>query len=195
MSIIYRYGVSMLSRKNHSRALPEELLIDKETGQILLKQENGKIISYDSSSRFKSSVDNLILTTEKQIFLGKLYACHPSVDPLPRCMNSGDTLLTAEPVLLGSIKKLLIQLDVDVLDTSSLFGDMKEFDKVLAEVVLTRNERDITIKMPVMQLNEKVISYDTATDTVLKSIKIVNETVDDNNRSQYILHNILLVVV
>lgn len=195
MSIIYRYGVSMLSRKNHIKAMPEELMIEKETGQILLKQENGKIISYDAMTRFKASVDTLRSTAERHIFMGKIISVMPENTPLPKCVTSGESVLVQEVVELGPIKKILIQLDVDAIDTTSTFGDIKEYDKVLAEVTITRNEEVTTIKEPVLKLADKIITFDTAEPTTITSIKIINEDAIDNAESQYILQNILLLTV
>lgn len=195
MSIIYRYGVSMLSRKNHVKALPEELMIDKQTGQILLKQENEKIISYDAMTRFKASINTIQATAERLIFMGKIFSIVPENTPLPKCVTSGEPILVEEQVELGPIKKLLIQLDVDVIDTTSTFGDIKEYDKVLAEIVLNRNGQLTTIKKPVLQLADRIISFDTAQPTTITSIKIINEDALDNAESQYILQNILLLAV
>ena len=195
MSIIYRYGVSMLSRKNHIKALPEELMIDKETGQILLKQENGKIVSYDAMTRFKASVDNIRFTAEKQLCMGKIVSIVPENTALPKCVTSDEPILVEETVELGPIKKLLIQLDVDVVDTTSTFGDIKSYDKVLAEVIINRNGQQTVIKEPVLQLADKIITFDTAELTSITSIKIINEDVLDDAESQYILQNILLLTV
>lgn len=193
MSIIYRYGVSMLSRKNHIKALPEELMIDKETGQILLKQENGKIVSYDAMTRFKASVDNITSTAEKQMFLGLLTAVMPENMPLPRCISSNQSILVEEVVELGKVKRMIIQLDVDVVDTTSTFGDIKSYETVMAEIIIERNKKLTTIKEPVLHLASRVITFDTAEVTTIKSIKIINDDEEDDKESQYILQNILMV--
>lgn len=195
MSIIYRYGVSLLSRKSHVKALPEELLIDKETGQILLKQADSNIISYDAMTRFKASTNTIRATAERLIFMGKMVSIIPENTPLPKCVTSGEPILVEETVDLGPIKKLLIQLDVDVVDKTSTFGDIKEYDKVMAEVVINRGGTITTIKEPVLQLADKIIKFDTSEITTITSIKIINDDAVDNAESQYILQNILLIVV
>lgn len=195
MSIIYRYGVSMLSRKNHIKALPEELMIDKETGQILLKQENSKIISYDAMVRFKASMNAIIATAERHMFMGKIVSIVPTNTPLPKCITTGDQLLAAEVINLGPSKRFLMQLDTDVISTESTFGDIKEYDKVMVEIVVERNSVQTIIKEPLLHFNEKIISFDDAQPTSITSIKIINENFEDDAESQYILQNILILMV
>lgn len=195
MSIIYRYGVSLLSRKNHVVAEPEELMIDKETGQILLKQENSKIISYDAMTRFNTSLNAIQATAEQQMFLGKILSVIPDNTTLPKCITSGDQILVSEVVNLGPVKKMLIQLDVDVISTVSTFGDIKESDTVVAEIVINRNGTEQTIVEPVVHLNKKVLSFDSTQETAITSIKISNTDDTDNAESQYILQNILLLTL
>lgn len=195
MSIIYRYGVSLLSRKSHVKALPEELLIDKETGQILLKQADSNIISYDAMTRFKASTNALRATAERLIFLGKMVSIVPENTPLPKCVVSGESILVQETVELGPIKKMLIQLDVDVVDKTSTFGDIKEYDKVMAEITIDHGGTATTIKEPVLQLADKIITFDTAKPATITSIKIINDDALDDAESQYILQNILLLIV
>lgn len=193
MSIIYRYGVSMLSRKNHIKALPEELMIDKETGQILLKQVNGNIISYDATTRFKASVDHITSTAEKHMFLGLLTAVMPENMPLPKCISSNQSILVEEVVELGTVKRLLFQLDVDVIDTTTTFGDIKSYENIMVEIIIERNKKLTTIKEPVLHLADRVVTFDTAEPTTIKSIKIINNDEQDDQESQYILQNILMV--
>lgn len=194
MSIIYRYGVSLLSRKNHIKAKPEELMIDKETGQILLKQENGKILSYDAMTRFQASFNTISATAERRMIMGKILSIVPDNLALPRCIASGDEILVSEVANLGSIKKVVVQLDVDVIDTDSTFGDIKESDKVKATVKLQRKSgKTETVTMPVLKLADNVIAFDNADETSITSITIFNEDEADNASSQYILQNILVL--
>ena len=195
MSIIYRYGVSMLSRKNHIKALPEELMIDKETGQILLKQENGKIVSYDAMTRFKASVNAITSTAERLMFMGKIVSIVPENKPLPKCVTSGESILIQEVVNLGPIKKMLIQLDVDVVDTTTTYGDLKGYENVVAEIIIDRNGKQTTITEPILHLTDKILKFDTAEPTTITSIKIINNDEEDNAESQYILQSILMLTV
>lgn len=54
-----RFGISALSKGRYQEAIPEELMVDKDTGQILVKNINGDISSYDTLVREAMIVDKL----------------------------------------------------------------------------------------------------------------------------------------
>ena len=51
-----RFGFSLLSKENHHIAYLEEVMIDKRSGEIVIKTPETDLISYDFNSRVKSHI-------------------------------------------------------------------------------------------------------------------------------------------
>ena len=52
----YRFGISLLSKDRFSDAYNEEVMIDKSSGEVLVKTPDGDVISYNYNSRLKSHI-------------------------------------------------------------------------------------------------------------------------------------------
>ena len=62
----HRFGVSLLSKDRNRKAYNEELLVDKKTGELLVRTPEGDIVSFNSASRkehvlneFRTRANNL----------------------------------------------------------------------------------------------------------------------------------------
>lgn len=54
-----RWGWSALSKNRYQDAYNEEVMIDKKTGEIVIKRADGVIVSYDHMARTQSAMDRL----------------------------------------------------------------------------------------------------------------------------------------
>ena len=194
MSIIYRYGVSLLSRTNHIKAENEELMVDKETGQILLKRVDGKIMSYDSMTRFSQSMDRIASIAARHLIFGKIFNVLPENRDLPSALNNDEEiLLGGEMIEFGPVNTLLLQLDVDVYDNESKFGDSKSFEDIIVHLSMNYGGVDIEKDIKLIELNSSPIEFQDKQDLIIKSIKINDqETV---STSHFVINNILALIV
>ena len=116
-----RFAITFLSRSNKNIALPEEVMLDKTTGQILNKNISGEIISFDKLSRLKNHVDNSGLIATNLNFPGYLYLLELDTE-LPSKITYGQNLLT-NPLLIHENKvnaKSLLFFDLDCIELSDL---------------------------------------------------------------------------
>ena len=69
-----RWGVSALSKGNANVAYNEEILVDKETGEFLIKTKStGDIISYNFLNRLDNHKHKVISTAHNMRIYGKIY--------------------------------------------------------------------------------------------------------------------------
>ena len=194
MSIIYRYGVSLLSRSSHIKAENEELMLDKETGQILLKRVDGNIMSYDATARFTQALDRITSLAANNLIFGKVYNVLPENRDLPSALDIDEEILSGnETIELGPVTKLFLQLDVDVYDNESKFGDTKSLEDIMVHIVMTHGTDDIEKDIRLLDLNSNPFIFQTSKDLVIKSIKINDQEVDST--SHLVINNILALVV
>lgn len=197
MSIIYRYGISLLDRKNHSKAEKQELMIDKETGQILLKKDNGCILSYDSATRFKLSCNNFALAAERNMFFGKIYSVVLDLLLLPSRVEISNDIIPNEVIHIGNIDKFMLQLDLDVLENIvNTFGNVTSMDSLYVDLTLSRANGDETYISYPLHSQTDIIYLNTLSDTNITSIKISSKDTEiDILTSEFIIHNILVATV
>ena len=194
MSIIYRYGVSLLNRDNHIKAENEELMIDKKTSQILFKRVDGKIMSYDSMTRFTQSMDRLTTIGTKNFIFGKIYNILPENRDLPSAIDVNEEILSGgETIELGQVRKLILQLDVDIYDDESKYGDSKSFEDIIVNLSLMHGEDDIEKTIRLVDLNNEPLDFGTAKDLVIKSIRIDDQ--EEVSTSHLVINNILALIV
>ena len=55
----HRFGISGLSKENVNEAFLEEILVDKMSGEMLIKTPNGDIVSFDYNNRLKTNLVNI----------------------------------------------------------------------------------------------------------------------------------------
>ena len=194
MSIIYRYGVSLLSRNNHIKAENEELMVDKETGQILLKRVDGKVMSYDSMARFAQSMDRITSTAAGHLIFGKIYNVLPENRDLPSAFDNNEEILSGgEMIEFGPVSTLLLQLDVDVYDNESKFGDSKSLEDILVHLSMNHGGVDIEKDIKLIELNSSPLEFQDKQDLIIKSIKVDDQEVVST--SHFVINNILTLIV
>lgn len=193
MSTLYRYGISALSRESHVIAKNEELLVDKKTGQILLKRQDGRIMSYDSQTRFISSVETFKNKCREFGIRGMIYAFMLDNKPLPSAFDNGeDILIGDETLLLANCKKFLLQLDVDVFDNETAFGDPQTLSTLKCIITYIQDDQEYSMDVSILDLNSHVVELPEKSDVVITSIQIVDES---SNNSHYTINNILAAVI
>jgi len=116
MTLLNRFAVSLLSREYKDDAVPQELMIHKASGQILLKTVDGNVISYDSLTRLRNHIDNTTFVAYNLNIDGNLYSLELSDIELPEVILDESNLLL-EPYIITNIPvKILISIDMDCVE-------------------------------------------------------------------------------
>lgn len=216
MAESYRLGISALSRKNKANAELEEIMVQKDTGQFLIKTPAGEVISFDKLQRFKEHVNTVTFNAENTRIIGHMYEIELDNTELPKLITSDSNLIGGTPLSLGDIDahkiKILISSDFDFINTKNLL-----------EVVPSTNGPSISVKFELRETPTGTAkgtftvnaSHDKLSTSVLRPELLVDTTltkeeleackvyitdlhanfpsnVDETNK--LILHSILVVV-
>lgn len=169
--INYRYSISGLSKSNYLRAENEEILVDKSTGEMLIKRPDGKVISYDANARLKLALQNMELVSTKHLLRGKIYHVELENRMLPELLTSRDVLtndviLLKDAISLDIFNKIIIQLDLDLVSKESDVCKMT-FEDIDVKItvsntksILSRRSSPAIIPIKYSQLNETILKLD-----------------------------------
>jgi len=201
-----RIAISLLSRENKADALPEEVMIHKTTGQILIKTTAGDIISFDSLNRIKSHIDNTTTTCLNLDIRGDMSSIEISETELPSIISYDTNILTNSIILYQNkeFAKTILSIDLDCIklsDTSSLtgFDPIANIDFVFTKTGVTKT---FNIQLPISDLNQTVIDHIAFLDSgeslgdfiiSLDSIKFNKNILDIDNKNISILYSILVI--
>jgi hypothetical protein len=81
-----RFALSALSRKNKTYAIPHEIMIHKEIGQISIKTPSGDVISTDSLTRIQNHIENVANRAKLANIWGDLYLLNLNFE-MPEVIN------------------------------------------------------------------------------------------------------------
>lgn len=198
-----RFATSALSRKNKASAIPEEILVHKHTGQMLIKTAEGDVVSYDSMARLKNHLDKVTLFAQNNGLRGDISSVEFDDKELPEVIEEGVNLLSGPLTLKANDpKRWLISLDVDTIELS-------ESDTIGLEPTVEVKfnvEQGITtqVKGPVSSIAAKIIdmaSYfavgsDLSQHSIaITSIRILkNDQYDESAQIRHILHSVLTII-
>lgn len=132
-----RFQVSLLSKKRYEEAVNEEILVDKETGEILVMRPDDRgLISYDHMARTRATVNHLSKTLDNMGLKYKIMGVdtlNPNwKKPFPRIFHSDNgggtdnSILVDKTSTVGSIvldvgsklvgfKNIMFYFDIDTL--------------------------------------------------------------------------------
>lgn len=206
-----RFAISALSRSNKKSAIPEELMVHKKTGQILIKTPAGDIISYDSIAR----LNNHINMVEAKAYLfnmkGEMYYIDiPSIE-FPEVINESTNILDSSVSLGAGIERIFISVDLDSLVLSDQDKLVEAESKITVNGMFRKPAgngdfitRPFTFNDKLSTLNSKIIYSDqflNSTDNpqhfelLLTSITFTRDTAryTDPSALRHILHSIIVV--
>lgn len=115
-NLIDRFGLSALSKKYKDKSLNEEFMINKESGEFLIKTTSGNIVSFDYLSRLNHHIEDATVKTLVFDVFGDLYSLDFDDINLPDIITEGANILS-EPMLISNsnLKKLYISIDEDTI--------------------------------------------------------------------------------
>jgi hypothetical protein len=158
--LLSRFGISFLSSHNKNNALPEELMVHKETGQILIKTNDGQIISYDSLARLRDHINATTIMAYNLDICGAMYSISLDSIELPEVVTENSNVFT-NPVELFSnnAQKFLVSVDADAVEISNEAGliEFEPFVKIDLSFKKDTEERKIVVSSLLTKSNATVI--------------------------------------
>ena len=182
----YRFGISLLSKERSSEAYNEEIMIDKFTGEVLIKSKDGDVISYNYNSRLKSQLSAIKITANNMSVYGdivapftmeydKNYILSPIILPYPNC------------------KKILFNADIDPISISNV-GVSHDMNNMVVELSLSLYYSDnstttpVTISCHLNEFNSKVLTLND--NSIFKLIPL--KQVSGIRINSFIIKNIVM---
>lgn len=139
-----RFGISLLSKENLDIAYLEEVMIDKQTGEVLVKTPEGDTISYNFNTRLKSHIMDARNDANNLGVYGNIYAIEFDGVNLPCTMQYNNDYITDPIIVNGDCKKLMIHTDIDPIGINST-GISYNRHNILIECVIAVMYDDNTI--------------------------------------------------
>lgn len=167
--MLNRFGISALSKRNKDLAVDGEMMLDKSTGEVLVKSVGeGYVISFDAMARTKSMLEDVDHMNRIMNMKGKVYQINLDHLHLPLVVNYDENLLANSITLkLGSLERMLFHVDVDEIIPNPVADRSTTEPYVCLELHCTRTgfgqeeySIDFNLTMPVSELNSRIIVSD-----------------------------------
>lgn len=201
-----RFGVSLLDKSRHAEAILHEVMIDKETGEVLLKTPGGYFASYDYIARTQSCVERIASICELRGYYPLISKLEVTNKRFPITVADNTSVLGEVLPLANTPNKVLIFVDntpikmvsdatADVADTESTV------EVVVKYAVGAGADQTKTFTVTNTELNTMIIDYmrlDLTTEEGLKiksieSIKLRKAT-SVTGDVKNVLHNVFVCV-
>lgn len=200
--ILNRFAISGLSKKYNAQALPEEIMVEKNTGEFLIKSPDGMVISYDAIARRRSTITDATECAVTQNMIGNMYELLLDKYMLPAIIPYDEEVLDNAVNLKQNMSKLLFYIDIDEIIKKDIaeVSESMPIVSLLLECKFGANTRDIVMEKPLNEFNNSIIDFKKEVENlpdqynvILKSIVFrKNESnVDD---TFMILHNMMITI-
>jgi len=208
-----RYAITALSRKNKAYAIPHEIMIHKEIGQISIKTPNGDIISTDSLTRVQNHIENVTNRARLANITGDLFLMDLDFE-LPEVIDENEDflgstiILKAAPITSG----VMISFDIDavlmsdndsIVESEPILELAIDFKRTLPNSTIEHNRYNISKKLNsvnTMRIEPRDFLPITVTDytpysLVLESAMIHRDSAvyDGTVTIRNIIHSIIVV--
>lgn len=208
--MLNRFGISALSKHNANTAIEEEIMVDKTTGEFLIKSREGYVISFDAMARRKSMLENVDQINSMMNMGGDVYMLDLDHLHLPTPVDYNEQLLKNNVVLKDkNLTKLLFNIDVDEV-IPNVVAEVSVHEPI-AELVIHATKPGengeiycvtFAIEKPLSELNNRIIRIE---DIVLEvplnvykvslvSLKLKKNPNNTCPNSKLFLHNIAVTV-
>lgn len=193
-----RYGISLLSKNRYAEAYNEELMIDKSTGEILVKTTTGDVISYDYNSRVNNAIRNLRANALELGVFGTIGSI--TFDNQYPFVVSANTNYMAAPLTINtSNMRILFHIDMDsVKINSNGFSNERGVD-VEPNVTIECNfvhlddvETRVGYTKKVSEWNKFVL--DPESINAIKAIQITKFQLEEDTGVRNILNGLYIVI-
>lgn len=199
-AIINRFAISALSKEFHDQSLNEEIMVDKTTGEFLLKSKKGTVISYDAIARRRSTITDATECATTQNMMGNMYELALEEYNLPAIVPYNDNILANSISLKQNLQKVLFYIDIDEI----IEGELAQVSEVDPKVEITLRcgtgsvFEEIIVEKSLNVFNNTIINVsdlverpDSKYSVVLSSIKF-KKTSNSDLDTFIILHNMMV---
>lgn len=199
-AIINRFAISALSKEFHDQSLNEEIMVDKTTGEFLLKSKKGTVISYDAIARRRSTITDATECATTQNMMGNMYELALEEYNLPAIVPYNDNILANSISLKQNLQKVLFYIDLDEI----IEGELAQVSEADPKVEITlrcgtgSTFEEITVEKSLNVFNNSMINVsdlverpDSKYSVVLSSIKF-KKTSNADLDTFIILHNMMV---
>lgn len=200
--ILNRFAISGLSKKYNEQALPEEIMVEKNTGEFLIKTPDGITISYDAIARRRSTITDATECALTQNMIGNMYELALEEYNLPAIIPYEENILANSISLKQNLKKVLFYIDIDEIIKNAL----AEVSETVPTVEISLRcgtgsiYQDVIIEKSLNVFNNTIIHVEDYVDrpdaqysVILTSIKFKrNET--NQSDTFIILHNMMVSI-
>lgn len=186
-----RYAVSLLPGHMREQAYNMECMVNHSTGEFLVKNEKGVVLSFDKHSRFNAHLNTFTEKCTSKRLVSKIYEIETNIS-FPSIVepetNLLDTIVSFGAI--NTIDKVMLSVDLDTINKSNGITPVNlEDEKTKIEVQLTCGSVEVTKEFTKSQLNNNVFlvkdlfnTVNSSTDNVVcKSIKIKTNDFDKAN--------------
>jgi len=146
MPTTHRWGVSLLSKENFADAFNEEVMIDKNTGEVLVKTPSGDTISYNYNSRLSSHVNATRIDANNYDIYGDIIniSLDSTTGVSPFVMESGVNYIKTPIELAYNCKRLMIHSDIDGI-TENVNGFSSQKNNMILKIGIALKYSDGTL--------------------------------------------------
>lgn len=108
-----RFGFSLLSKSNNKIAYPEEVMVDKLTGDFAIKTPLGDTISYNYNTKLNEHMKSARQDANSLSIYGNIYNIPFSNRVMPLSMTKDSANLYESVYIRGNIKRFVLHADID----------------------------------------------------------------------------------
>lgn len=197
MARVTPFGISALSKFNKDIAYLNEIMCNKETGEMLVRTPDGDTISYNYFNRLKTSIDTLTLASIHYNILGDLFKIAPFDIELPSPVES--TIDSSIRINNPSIKGMILTVSVDGILISENNISLMTISDIYVDYTITITYMDGTTE----DMNKHIQAQNMISDYIRFKDNVSSIDVSDmtfsasvNEGEQYILivNNMLVLV-
>lgn len=195
MSRATPFGISALSKSNRNGAYINEIMCDKNIGEMLVKTAKGDTISYSYFSRLKAMENSITTTALSHCKTGYIYSIIPDDVVLPYVIDNM-TLATAHSYPGGS--GVMVTLDImGLIDNENQMSN-NLIDSITANYTIIytdMNNVTHTIHKEIL-VNNMIYDYIDLREPMKEiSISDISLTVGTNSENYSLILNNILVFV
>ena len=216
-----RLGISALSREDKANAVPEELMVDKSTGQMLIRTPDGHVVSQDAVQRLSTHIRQIEDRVTSNGYMGDIGVLElDSEYPITMAADPIITLVDTESAVVlfdDTPQEFLVSIDLDVVKLSSTYSDLVATgDFITMGVRYTRGEdldelvevtlhssalankffdpADVMPKTLITQTDIVPDNFDmTGVTATLEKLEVVKSSeFEDASQYQYILNSVVV---
>jgi len=151
-----RFGVSAWSKKNYKTAYNEEIMVDKLTGEFLIKTPTGDTISYNYNSRLSSQLTATKMNANNMSIYGDIISIEFDDILAPFIMNFNSNYISSPiNVIYPNCKRFMFSIDIDpiVINSAGISHNKNNLNIEISLSILYSDDTTSATKMFMYDIN------------------------------------------